>query len=325
MDATKAFAAVSEAYAQYRPTYPPSLFTTILDHNPSLGRGGKRSLAVDVAAGSGQASLPLASLFERVVALDSCAEQLAAAKKRLAAAKNNGNKEDLRARVEFLEADAHDTGLAPGSADLVCVAQGLHWFDVPRFAAEAARILQPHGSLAAWSYGLASVAAVAGAGGGPRRGGGGADTDDDEQAQPTAAPPPPAPSAGAGAAEAADAAIRRFYESLLWDERRKHVDDGYSRLLLELRDASAFGRVEKTTLEMRSWRSVDELVGYVSSWSGTERLRNARREAKDDNDPVAAFRRELVQALGGVEEASLELVTPITLVLCCEPMPQKQQ
>jgi SAM-dependent methyltransferase len=309
-----------------------------LDHNPSLGRGGKRALAVDVAAGSGQASLPLASIFERVVALDSCAEQLAAAKKRLAAAKNNGTKEDLRARVEFLEADAHATGLPPGSADLVCVAQGLHWFDVPRFAAEAARILQPHGSLAAWSYGLASVAAVAGAGGGPRRGGGGADTDDDDEQERPAAPPPaastPALSAGAGAADAADAAIRRFYESLLWDERRRHVDDGYARLLLELRGASAFGRVETKTLEMRSWRSVDELVGYVSSWSGTERLRAARREVAaakakaeeehEEEDVVAVFRRELVQALGGVEEASLELVTPITLVLCCEPRPQKQ-
>lgn len=399
MDASQAFAAVSEAYARYRPTYPPALFTAILDHNPALGRGGRRACAVDVACGSGQASLPLAELFERVVALDSCEAQLAAAKTRLqraastaaaaaADAANNSARPAAaaaaapapatpppppHARIELVAADAHNTGLPDACADLVAVAQALHWLDVPAFAREAARLLRPHGSLAAWSYGLATVASVAGGGGRHEHASGagagamsdGDDEQDDEQAQeqeleqqppPQRQRPPPPPSAGAGAAEAADAAVRRLYASLeaFWDERRLHVDDAYARLapLLGggaageeggqrggggaplLQAAGPFGRVERRRLEMRAWRGVDELVGYVASWSGVERMREARRqrlqkqdkqdeegegEQEEEEDPVARFRRELVAALGGAEDASLELVTPVTLVLASEP------
>jgi SAM-dependent methyltransferase len=356
MDASKAFAAVSEAYAAHRPTYPPSLFTAILDANPSLGRGGQRALAVDAACGSGQASTALAELFSRVVALDSCAEQVEQAERRAAArAATADNSNSNARRIEFRVADAHETGLGAASADLVAVAQALHWLDVPRFAREAARVLKPHGTLAAWTYGLARVAAVAGAPGGGGGGGGGAwadDEGDERQGPPPSAPPPPPSflprpatpprsSAGAGAAGAADAALRRLYDGLVagghWDDRRSHVVDAYARLVPQLGgrggggdgdgdgDDGPFGRVETRALEMRAWRGVDELVGYVSSWSGVARARAARGAAAaagEDDDPVAAFRRELVAALGGAEHesgASLELVTPITLVLASEP------
>ena len=56
-------------------------------------------------------------------------------------------------------ADAHATGLPAGAADIVTVAQALHWLDLPRFYAEARRVLAPHGALAAWCYGLAVVEA----------------------------------------------------------------------------------------------------------------------------------------------------------------------
>lgn len=73
----------------------------------------RRLLAVDVATGSGQAALDLAKHFETVIALDGSAEQL-----RHAAQAPN---------VQYRHADAHDTGLPDGCADLVTAASALHW------------------------------------------------------------------------------------------------------------------------------------------------------------------------------------------------------
>jgi SAM-dependent methyltransferase len=55
--------------------------------------------------------------------------------------------------VELRVAPAERSGLDDRSADLVTVAQALHWFDVPAFFAEARRVLRPTGLLAAWCYG----------------------------------------------------------------------------------------------------------------------------------------------------------------------------
>ena len=56
-------------------------------------------------------------------------------------------------RVEYRVAIAHASGLPPHSADLVTVAQALHWFDLPPFYAEVRRVLRPGGIVAAWCYG----------------------------------------------------------------------------------------------------------------------------------------------------------------------------
>ena len=42
--------------------------------------------------------------------------------------------------------------LADASADAACVAQALHWFELPRFFAECERVLRPGGVLVAWGY-----------------------------------------------------------------------------------------------------------------------------------------------------------------------------
>ena len=55
--------------------------------------------------------------------------------------------------MEYRVAPAEASGLGTGTADLAAVAQALHWFDLPRFFAEAARVLRAGGVLAAWCYG----------------------------------------------------------------------------------------------------------------------------------------------------------------------------
>jgi SAM-dependent methyltransferase len=131
---TDPFGAVARAYASFRPTYPDALFAWLADASPGRAR------AWDCATGSGQAAVALAEHFAEVVATDASAEQLAHARP--------------HPRVRYRVAPAEAGGLPDASADLVTVAQALHWFDLDAFFAEAGRVLRPRGLLAAWTYGL---------------------------------------------------------------------------------------------------------------------------------------------------------------------------
>jgi SAM-dependent methyltransferase len=127
------FSGVSSAYAEFRPRYPDSLFAWL------AGLPGRSGLAWDCATGSGQAAVALALRFERVIATDASAEQIAAAKP--------------HPRVDYRVAPAEASGIPSESVDLVTVAQALHWLDRPALFAEARRVLRSDGVIAAWTYG----------------------------------------------------------------------------------------------------------------------------------------------------------------------------
>lgn len=132
------FGAVAAGYARHRPTYPEALFDWLAAVAPA------RRQAWDCATGNGQAALPLAERFDRVVATDLSAGQLAAA--------------TPHARVAYRQAPAEASGLPDESCDLVTVAQALHWLDLDAFGREATRVLVPGGVVAAWSYGMLACA-----------------------------------------------------------------------------------------------------------------------------------------------------------------------
>jgi SAM-dependent methyltransferase len=102
------------------------------------GESPARTRAWDCATGSGQAAVALAAHFAAVDATDASAAQLAHAVP--------------HPRVRYAVARAEASGLPPGCADLVTVAQALHWFDRDAFYAEARRVLGSGGVLAVWSY-----------------------------------------------------------------------------------------------------------------------------------------------------------------------------
>lgn len=127
------FSSASDRYAAYRPDYPAALFAWL------AGLCAERELAWDCATGSGQAALGLVPHFHRVVATDASAEQI-----RHAAP---------HPLIDYRVAPAEASGLVDHSVDLVTVAQAAHWFDLPHFYAETARVLKPSGAIAVWGYG----------------------------------------------------------------------------------------------------------------------------------------------------------------------------
>ncbi len=64
---------------------------------------------------------------------------------------------DSHINIEFRVARAEDSGLISGSADLITVAQAIHWFNIAAFFAEAGRVLKPGGVVAFWCYHNCSV------------------------------------------------------------------------------------------------------------------------------------------------------------------------
>jgi SAM-dependent methyltransferase len=124
-------------YAEFRPIYPDALFDWLASLCAAHG------CAWDCATGSGQAASGLAPCFQQVIATDASSEQIAHA----------GGPDNVSFRVASAEA----SGLENGSIDLITVAQAAHWFDLPRFYAEAKRVLKPSGVIALWGYGRLSL------------------------------------------------------------------------------------------------------------------------------------------------------------------------
>ncbi|MGH7726328.1 MAG: class I SAM-dependent methyltransferase [Candidatus Eiseniibacteriota bacterium] len=119
-------------YARTRPTYPDRLF----DHLAALAPA--RSLVWDCGSGSGQAARSLVHRFDCVVGTDISEAQLA---------HGMGGP-----RLHRIVAAAEQVRLRARTADLVTVSAALHWFDRPRFYAEARRVARSGAVLAAWSY-----------------------------------------------------------------------------------------------------------------------------------------------------------------------------
>jgi len=222
------FSDVAAAYAAHRPSYPAALVDFLARLAPA------RRLAWDSGCGSGQLSLLLAGPFERVVATDASAEQIARAAP--------------HPKVEYRCAAAGVSGLPESVVDLATAAQAAHWFDLPAYYAEVRRVARRGGIIALISYGVVAA---------------GADL---------------------------DAVIQPFYRGVLaayWPPERRHVDDGYRSLPFP------FEQLDAPAFENRlDWR-LEDLVGYIGTWSGVWALQQAEGQG-----PLTTLRRELGSAWG---------------------------
>lgn len=132
------FSGVSAAYAAFRPHYPDALFDFLAQAAPA------RNAVWDAGTGSGQAAVGLARRFTRVIATDASRSQIEHA--------------TPDPRIDYRVCAAEACDLDDRSVDLVTAAQALHWFDRPRFWAEARRVLRPNGVIAVWTYVMLEIA-----------------------------------------------------------------------------------------------------------------------------------------------------------------------
>ncbi|WIA33531.1 hypothetical protein OEZ86_006655 [Tetradesmus obliquus] len=264
MTCAKLFSGANQAlcYAKHRPAYPTELYSNILDFS-----GGARSLAVDIACGSGQATTALAELYDKVIGQDGSQEQLQHAKQ--------------MPNIEYQQGDAHETGLPDQCADLVTVAQALHWFQHEEFYQEVRRILKPSGTFAAWTYSLPIL---------------------NHRQHP------------------AQALLLQLYQGVLgpyWAERRRLVEAGYRGIEPGLEH---FGLAVRRELETQQEQSVDGLLGYLQSWSAYETYRTQHPERLDPLVEFKEQLLAVLGATDS-SEAKLTVITPLSLIMAKEPVP----
>lgn len=122
------FGAAPDAYERGRPEYPDRAIRWLAERL-GLERGVR---VVDLAAGTGKLSRPLAGTGATVVAVEPVDAMRAA----------------IGPGIEAIAGTAEAIPLPDGSADAVTVGQAFHWFDGDRALAEIHRVLRPGGWLA---------------------------------------------------------------------------------------------------------------------------------------------------------------------------------
>jgi ubiquinone/menaquinone biosynthesis C-methylase UbiE len=126
--AATGFARSVDAYERARPEYPTEAIAWLAQELDL--RAGRT--VVDLAAGSGKLTRPLAALGCEVIAVEPVAEMRAA----------------IGPTARALDGTAEAIPLPEDSADAVTVGQAFHWFDGPAALAEIERVLRPGGALA---------------------------------------------------------------------------------------------------------------------------------------------------------------------------------
>lgn len=107
-------------------------------------------------------------------------------------------------------------------------------------------------------------------------------------------------------ASGVDRVVDRFYGEVLdahWPPERRHVEASYGSLPFP------FPEVETPSLEMRESWTLDDLAGYVGTWSAVRAL-----EAEEGEGAVRAFREDLARAWGD-PSAERTVRWPLTLLV----------
>ncbi|KAH9908504.1 S-adenosyl-L-methionine-dependent methyltransferase [Xylariomycetidae sp. FL2044] len=129
----------AKAYAAFRPTYPPSLFRTVLAYHRLPTPSGT---LLDLGCGHGLIARELSPHFKSVTAIDPSAGMVEQAR---------STTQD--AKITFRQGSAEDLSFMPDSSvDMAVAGQAAHWFDYSKFWPELARTVRPGGTLALWGY-----------------------------------------------------------------------------------------------------------------------------------------------------------------------------
>ena len=128
----RSFDAVAAGYTSLRPGYPDDVVAFAVGGPAGHAR---RLRVLDLAAGTGLLTAPIAAAGHDVVAVDPAAGMLAELTARLPA-------------VPARQGTAESLPLPDTDVDVITAWQAAHWFDADRAAAEFRRVLRPGGTAA---------------------------------------------------------------------------------------------------------------------------------------------------------------------------------
>jgi ubiquinone/menaquinone biosynthesis C-methylase UbiE len=134
MAKTVDFGKTAGDYGKHRAGFPPQFF----DNLAARGLLANGRSALDIGTGTGTIARGLALRGLRVTGLDRSTAMMETAAQLDRAA---------GVIVEYIEGTAEETGMPGASCDLITAGQCWHWFDRPRAAAEAVRVLAPGGAI----------------------------------------------------------------------------------------------------------------------------------------------------------------------------------
>jgi SAM-dependent methyltransferase len=124
---------VAARYAKVRPFFHESVMERICGFTGT----SRFQKALDVGCGSGQSSIALAAVADRVIAVDSSQSML--------------DQAPARREISYQLGVAEQLDLAGGEFDLVSVGSALHWFDQDCFFAQCRKVMAPTGVLAVYN------------------------------------------------------------------------------------------------------------------------------------------------------------------------------
>jgi trans-aconitate 3-methyltransferase len=126
-------------YAAFRPSYPETLYRTILAfHQPPTPTG----TLLDLGCGHGLISRTLSPHFGSLIAIDPSAGMI-----------KQASESTKDTKISFRQGTAEDLSFLPdNSVDMVVAGQAAHWFKYDKAWPELARVVKRGGTLAFWGY-----------------------------------------------------------------------------------------------------------------------------------------------------------------------------
>ena len=125
------FCHAADEFQRYRPDYPPALYDRIFAQIAEQ----RRTLAMDLGAGTGMVAGHLAARFREVIAVEPDAAMAAKIAERLP-------------QITIRNLTAEECVQPPETADLITIANALHWMEADRVFANVHTWLRPHAVLA---------------------------------------------------------------------------------------------------------------------------------------------------------------------------------
>ena len=131
---SKLFKKGGQNYKKFRPTYPDQLYAKIFNY----AGVESRKFGVDLGCGTGQATKVLAKHYERVLGVDPSLSQIENAFQ--------------APNIEYKVGMADEIPAENTTADIITIAQTMHWLNQESVYKEVNRVLVPGGTLAIWGY-----------------------------------------------------------------------------------------------------------------------------------------------------------------------------